>query len=33
LVAHELTIRGGLVVRFKVYGDRDEALEVACLTE
>jgi len=32
-VAHEFTIHGGLVVRFKVYGDRDEALEVAGLTE
>jgi len=30
-VAHEFTIRGGLVVRFKVYGSRDEALEAAGL--
>ena len=27
--AHEFTIRDGVLVRFKVYGDRDEALEAA----
>ena len=32
-VAHELTIRDGLLVRFKVYGDRDQALEAAGLRE
>src|SRR3954463_6545916 len=32
-VAHEFTIRDGLVVRFKVYGSRDEALEAAGLQE
>jgi hypothetical protein len=32
-VAHEFTIRGGLLVRFKVYGNRDEALEAAGLRE
>jgi ketosteroid isomerase-like protein len=32
-VAHEFTIRDGLVVRFKVYGNRDEALEAAGLRE
>ena len=31
--AHEFTIRDGLVVYFKVYGDRDEALEAARLQE
>src|SRR3954451_10687434 len=31
--AHEFTIRDGLVVRFKVYGSRDEALEAAGLQE
>ena len=31
--AHEFTIRDGLVVYFKVYGDRDEALEAAGLSE
>ena len=31
--AHEFTIRDGLVVYFKVYGDRDEALEAAGLRE
>jgi uncharacterized protein len=31
--AHEFTIRGGVLVRFKVYGDRDEALEAAGLEE
>jgi ketosteroid isomerase-like protein len=30
-VAHEFTIRGGRLVRFKVYGDRDRALEAAGL--
>jgi uncharacterized protein len=30
-VAHEFTIRDGLVVRFKVYADRDQALEAAGL--
>ena len=29
--AHEFTIRDGLVVYFKVYGDRAEALETAGL--
>src|SRR4051812_881428 len=31
--AHEFTIRDGLVVRFKVYGSRDEALEAIGLSE
>jgi ketosteroid isomerase-like protein len=31
--AHEFTIRDGLVVYFKVYGDRDEALQAAGLAE
>ena len=31
--AHEFTIRDGVLVRFKVYGDRDEALEAAALAE
>jgi len=31
--AHEFTIRDGVLVRFKVYGDRDEALEAAGLLE
>jgi uncharacterized protein len=31
--AHEFTIRDGRVVRFKVYGDREEALEAAGLRE
>ena len=31
--AHQFTIRDGLVVYFKVYGDRDEALEAARLQE
>jgi ketosteroid isomerase-like protein len=31
--AHEFTIRDGLVVRFKVYGDRDQALEAVGLRE
>jgi ketosteroid isomerase-like protein len=31
--AHEFTIRDGLFVRFKVYGDRDQALEAAGLSE
>jgi ketosteroid isomerase-like protein len=30
--AHEFTIRDGMLVRFKVYRDRDEALEAAGLT-
>ena len=30
-VAHELTIRDDRLVRFKVYGDRDRALEAAGL--
>jgi hypothetical protein len=32
-VAHEFTIRHQLVVRFKVYGDRDLALEAVGLRE
>ncbi len=32
-VAHEFTIRDELVVRFKVYGDRDQALEAVGLGE
>jgi ketosteroid isomerase-like protein len=32
-VAHEFTIRDELVVRFKVYGSRDHALEAAGLRE
>jgi ketosteroid isomerase-like protein len=31
--AHEFTIRDGLLVRFKVYADRGEALEAAGLRE
>ena len=31
--AHEFTIRDGLLVRFKVYGDRGQALEAAGLRE
>jgi ketosteroid isomerase-like protein len=31
--AHEFTIRDGLVVYFKVYGDRNEALEAAGLSQ
>jgi uncharacterized protein len=31
--AHEFTIRDGMLVRFKVYGDRAEALEAAGLSE
>jgi len=31
--AHEFTIRDGVLVRFKVYGDRDDALEAAGLSE
>jgi ketosteroid isomerase-like protein len=31
--AHEFTIRDGLLVRFKVYADRREALEAAGLRE
>jgi ketosteroid isomerase-like protein len=30
-VAHEFTVRAGRLVRFKVYGDRDQALEAAGL--
>ena len=30
-VAHEFTIRDDMVVRFKVYGNRDQALEAAGL--
>ena len=30
-VAHEFTIRDGRLVRFKVYADRDQALEAAGL--
>jgi ketosteroid isomerase-like protein len=32
-VAHELTIRDEVLVRVKVYGDRDQALEAAGLRE
>jgi ketosteroid isomerase-like protein len=32
-VAHEFTVRDGLVVRFKVYGDRGQALEAVGLGE
>jgi uncharacterized protein len=31
--AHEFTIRNGLLVRFKVYGDREQALEAVGLSE
>jgi ketosteroid isomerase-like protein len=31
--AHECTFKAGRLVRFKVYSDRDEALEVAGLRE
>src|SRR3954449_8771007 len=31
--AHEFTIRDGVLVRFKVYGDRDGALEANGLSE
>jgi ketosteroid isomerase-like protein len=31
-VAHEFTIRDGMVVRFKVYSDRDQALDAAGLS-
>jgi hypothetical protein len=31
--AHEFTIRDGVLVRFKVYGDRDEALADAGLSK
>jgi len=31
--AHEFTIRDGMLVRFKVYGDRATALEAAGLRE
>ncbi len=33
LNAHEFTIRDGFLVRFKVYGDRDQALAAAGLSE
>ena len=32
-VAHEFTIRDDLLVRFKVYGSREQALEAAGLSE
>jgi hypothetical protein len=32
-IAHEFTIQDGLFVRFKVYADRDRALEAAGLSE
>ena len=32
-VAHEFTIRDDRLVRFKVYGDRDKALEAVGLSE
>ena len=32
-VAHEFTIRDNLVVRFKVYRSRDQALEAVGLSE
>ena len=32
-VAHELTLRHGRVVRVRVFGDRDQALEAAGLSE
>jgi ketosteroid isomerase-like protein len=32
-LAHELTIRDGLVVRFKSYADRDEALRAVGLAQ
>jgi len=31
--AHEFTIRDGQVVRFKVHGDRDQALKAAGISE
>jgi ketosteroid isomerase-like protein len=31
--AHEFTIRDGLIVRFKAYRDREQALEAAGLSE
>ena len=31
--AHEFTIRDGILVRFKAYGNRDEALEAAGLSD
>jgi uncharacterized protein len=31
--AHEFTIRDGLLVRFKVYGDRDQAIQAAGLSD
>ena len=33
LNAHELTIRNAVLVRFKVYSDRDEALQAAGLSD
>ena len=33
LNAHEFTIRNGVLLRFKVYSDRDEALEAAGLSQ
>jgi ketosteroid isomerase-like protein len=32
-VAHEFTIRDGLVMRFKVYADREQALEAVGVSE
>jgi hypothetical protein len=32
-IAYEVTIRDGIVVRLKVYTDRNEALEAAGLQE
>jgi hypothetical protein len=32
-VAHEFTIPKGLLARFRVYGDRNQALEAAGLSE
>ena len=31
--AHEFTVRDGVLIRFKVYGDRDEALDAAGLSD
>jgi ketosteroid isomerase-like protein len=31
--AHEVTIRDGLIVRFKAYSDREQALEAVGLSE
>jgi hypothetical protein len=33
LVAHEITIRDGLLARFKVYSDRGEALRLVDLRD